>query len=334
MNRTVIRAAAGACAAAGLLLAGCGGQGGGEPVRIHVPQGASFGQVTDSLAAHGIVDAPPLFRVYARVSGAATRIRPGTYEFRPGTPWGQVLTRLEAGDVLTARIVVPEAADLERIAPRIALATGLDEDSVFAVLMDTTAARRWEVPGPTLEGYLYPATYTVPVDAPLNSVVDAMVAAYKEVWTPARRARADALGMSEREVVTLASIVEWEAKLAVEMPRIAAVYHNRLRIGIPLQADPTVQYALGEHQARLLYAHIDSVADHPYNTYRIAGLPPGPIASPSARGIDATLNPADDPALYFVARPDGSHVFTRSLEEHNRARAEIRREQATTSGSR
>ncbi|MEX0892361.1 MAG: endolytic transglycosylase MltG [Gemmatimonadota bacterium] len=320
--------------AVGLLVTGCSGQGQGEPVRILVPQGASFGQVTDSLAAHDIVEAPPLFRVYARLSGAATRIQPGTYEFRPGTTWGQVLTRLEAGDVLTARVVVPEASDLERIAPRIALATGLEEDSVFAVLMDTAAARRWDVPGPTLEGYLYPATYTVPVDAPLASVVDAMVAAYKQVWTPERRARADSLGMSEREVVTLASIVEWEAKLAVEMPRIAAVYHNRLRIGLPLQADPTVQYALGEHQARLLYAHIDSVADHPYNTYRIAGLPPGPIASPSARGIDATLNPANDPALYFVARPDGSHVFTRSLEEHNRARAEIRREQAATSGNR
>jgi UPF0755 protein len=316
-----------------LLLAACGSEGLGEPVRVHVPQGASFTQITDSLAARGVVRAPPLFRLFARAKGATTRIRPGTYEFRRGTGWNQVLDRLQSGDVLTARVVIPEAWDLERIAPRIAAAADVAEDSVFALLMDTASARRWDVPGPTLEGYLYPATYTVPVNAPLTSVVDAMVAAYKQVWSAARRARADSLGMSEQEVVTLASIVEWEARIAAEMPRIAAVYHNRLRIGIPLQADPTVQYALGEHQARLLYAHIDSVAEHPYNTYRIAGLPPGPIASPSARGIDAVLNPADDPALYFVARPDGSHVFTRTLEEHNRARAAIRREQAAAADS-
>ena len=317
--------------AAATLLVACGGEGQGEPVRVGVPQGASFAEVTDSLAARDIVSAAPLFRIYARITGAATRVRPGTYAFRRGTGWGQVLEKLEAGDVLTARVVVPEAWDLERIAPRIAAATSAPEDSVFALLMDTASARRWAVPGPTLEGYLYPATYTLPVDAPVDRVVDAMVAAYKDVWTPERRARADSLGMSEREVVTLASIVEWEARLPTEMPRIAAVYHNRLRIGIPLQADPTVQYALGEHQARLLYAHIDSVADHPYNTYHIQGLPPGPIASPSARGIDATLSPADDDALYFVARPDGSHVFSRSLEEHNRARAAIRRERAAAS---
>lgn len=309
-----------------LILAGCGG-GDGTAVRVHVPQGASFGEVTDSLVAGDVIGTPPIFKVYARVTGAATRVRPGTYEFQRGQDWGSILDKLEAGDVLTARVVVPEAWDLARIAPRIAAATGAREDSVLALLMDTAAATRWEVPGPTLEGYLYPATYTVPVEAPVASVVDAMVRRYKAVWTPERRARADSLGMSEREVVSLASIVEWEAKVADEMPRIAAVYHNRLRIGYPLQADPTVQYALGEHQARLLYAHIDSVADHPYNTYRIRGLPPGPIASPSVRGIDATLRPAADSALYFVARPDGTHVFTRSLEEHNRARAAIRRAQ-------
>jgi UPF0755 protein len=111
------------------------------------------------------------------------------------------------------------------------------------------------------------------------------------------------------------------------MPVISAVYHNRLRIGMPLQADPTVQYALGGHRERLLYADIDRVADHPYNTYTQPGLPPGPIASPAERAIDAALAPADVDFLYFVARPDGSHVFSRTLAEHNRARVEIRRQQ-------
>jgi UPF0755 protein len=134
--------------------------------------------------------------------------------------------------------------------------------------------------------------------------------------------------MSEREVVTLAAIVEKEAKVAAEMPAIAAVYHNRLRIGMALQADPTVQYALGVHRSRLLYAAIDSVADNPYNTYRHPGLPPGPIASPSRRAIEAVLYPAEGRYLYFVARPDGSHVFTSSLDEHNRAKAAAQRERA------
>jgi UPF0755 protein len=120
--------------------------------------------------------------------------------------------------------------------------------------------------------------------------------------------------------------VEKEARIRDEMPLMAAVFLNRLEIGYPLQADPTVQYALGEHQNRLLYAHIDQVADHPYNTYTQRGIPPGPIGSPSARAIDAILRPADVDFLYFVARPDGSHVFNRHLEDHNRARAAIRRE--------
>jgi UPF0755 protein len=121
------------------------------------------------------------------------------------------------------------------------------------------------------------------------------------------------MGLSEREVVTLASIIEKEARQREEMPTISGVYHNRLRRNWRLEADPTVQYALGEHQARLLYAHIDETADNPYNTYRIFGLPPGPIGSPSAMGIDAALQPATVDYMFFVARPDGSHIFTRTL---------------------
>jgi UPF0755 protein len=129
--------------------------------------------------------------------------------------------------------------------------------------------------------------------------------------------------MTEREIVTLASIVQAEARRMEEMPRIAGVYHNRLEIGWLLEADPTVLYALGGYRERLLYAAIDSVADNPYNTYRQSGLPPGPIGAPGEAAIDAALHPTDD-FLFFVARPDGTHVFTRSLAAHNQARADIR----------
>lgn len=306
-------------------LTACGGEGEGEPVHVTVPDGASFGQVTDSLAAHDIIKAPPLFTLYARATGAANSVKPGTYAFRANTSWGRVLDDLQAGRVMTARIVIPEAWDLRGIAPRIATALNLDEDSVMFALTDTAVVARLDLPGPTLEGYLYPATYTFPLTVPLDTVISRMVAEYKRIWTAERRARADSMGLTEREVVTLASIIEKEARRREEMSRISAVYHNRLNRGQRLEADPTVQYALGEHQQRLLYAHIDSVADNPYNTYRHAGLPPGPIASPSAEGIDAALAPEDVDFLFFVARPDGTHIFTRNFAEHTRARAEVRR---------
>jgi UPF0755 protein len=315
------------------VLSACGGEGEGDPVRVHIPAGSSFGAVTDSLASHDIIGTPALFKLYARARSATGSVQPGTYAFKRGIAWSVILDDLSGGKVLTARLVIPEAWDLRGIAPRIATVTGLDEDSIMFVMTDTAVARRLGTPGPTLEGYLYPATYTFPVAAPLDTILAQMVTAYQRIWTAERRARADSMGLNEREVVTLASIIEKEARQRDEMPTISAVYHNRLRRGQRLEADPTVQYALGEHQERLLYAHIDSVADNPYNTYRHAGLPPGPIGSPSALGIDAALAPADVNDLYFVARPDGSHVFTRTFAEHTRARAMVRRlhrEQGTT----
>jgi UPF0755 protein len=310
------------------LLLACSGEGRGEAVRVRVPEGASFAQVADSLSARDIIAVPFVFSIYARVTGKADRIKPGTYAFRPGTGWTRLLDDLVAGRILTIRVVVPEGFDIDDIAPRIAEVSGASVDSVRTLLLDSAFAASMNVPGPTLEGYLYPATYPLPVDTRAENVVEIMVQSYREAWTDERRAAAQQRGMTERQVVTLASIIEKEARQPNEMPLISAVYHNRLRIGMALQADPTVQYALGAHRERLLYSSIDSVADHPYNTYRRRGLPPGPIGSPSARALDAALAPADTSVLYFVARPDGSHVFTRTLDEHNRAKASIRRASA------
>lgn len=321
---------AGLAVATALILAtGCGGTGHGDPVLVRIPPGSSFRSVTDSLVAHDVIRLPIGFRLYARLTGVASRVKAGTYGFRRHSGWRAVLDDLTAGHVLTTRLVIPEGWDLAAIAPRLAAVTHRAEDSVRAVLDDPASAQRFGVPGPTLEGYLYPATYTLPLEAPLDTVIGRLVTSYREAWTPARQAAADSLHLSPRQVVTLASIIEKEAKRPEEMPIISAVFHNRLRIGYPLQADPTVQYALGQHHNRLLYAQIDSVAANPYNTYTHAGLPPGPIGSPSGRALDAALHPAPVDYLYFVARPDGSHVFTRTLEEHNRARAAVRRERNT-----
>jgi UPF0755 protein len=306
-------------------LAACGGNPTGEPIRVTVPRGSGLSTVADSLAARDIIDHPAVFKAYARFTGAARSIKPGVYELRRGTAWDEVLDKLVAGDVVKLSLVIPEGWTIPQIAQRIAGETGEPADSVLALLADSATVEELGVPGPTLEGYLYPATYVFPLGTPARQMVGTMVRRYEQAWTPELRARADSLGMSEREVVALASIVEKEAKQWGERDTISAVYHNRLRIGMPLQADPTVQYALGSHQSRLLYSHIEDVADHPYNTYRRRGLPPGPIASPSEGSIRAALYPADVPFLYFVARPDGSHVFTRTLTEHNRAKAASQR---------
>lgn len=323
-------AARGICAAIALLaLTACGGGGPeGDPIRFTIPEGAGFGAVTDTLASRDIVEYPTIFRLYARYRGSERAVKPGVYEMQRGLAWSDVLDKLVRGDVVQMRVAIPEGWTLAQIATIIADATDAPADSIVEALLSEEAAERYGVPGPTLEGYLYPATYMFPLGTSADRVVQRLVDRYKQAWTPARQARADSLEMTQREVITLASIVEKEARQWTERDTIAAVYHNRLRIGMPLQADPTVQYALGTHQSRLLYAHIDSVADHPYNTYRRRGLPPGPIASPSEGAIDATLAPASVPFLYFVARPDGRHIFTRSLSEHNAARRQIARMRA------
>ena len=312
---------------------GCGGNPSGDPVRFTVPPGSGLSTVVDTLASRDIVSSATGFKLYARVRGATREIKPGIYEMQRGTAWGEILDKLVSGDVIQVTLTVPEGWTSNQIAERIAKAFNVPMDSVETMFLDSAVARRLGVPGPTLEGYLYPATYELPITTRPADIAAVLVGRYKQVWTPAMRARADSLGMSEREVVTLASIVEKEAKQWSERDTIAAVYHNRLRIGMPLQADPTVQYALGEHQSRLLYSHIRDVRDHPYNTYTNRGLPPGPIASPSEGTIQAVLAPANVPFLYFVADPTGSHVFTRSLAEHNAAKRRVQRMQPAAGAS-
>lgn len=318
-----------------ILLAACGGADGpsGPPVRFTVPAGSGLSTIADTLEARQIVKSAARFKLYARGKRAAARIQPGVYEMRRGTEWAEILRKLTTGDVVKTRVVIPEGWTVMQVAPRLAKAANIPADSALELLSSEDAAKRRKVPGPTLEGYLYPATYVFPLGTPVDRMVDAMVGRYRRVWTPAMRARAQALGMDERQVVTLASIVEREAKVWSERPTIAAVYHNRLKVGMRLQADPTVQYALGGNRARLLYRDIDSVRANPYNTYTHAGLPPGPIASPSAGAIQATLNPAAVDFVYFVARPNGTHVFTRTLAEHNAAKRASQAEARARTGA-
>jgi UPF0755 protein len=295
----------------------------GAPIRVIVPKGASFSGATDSLHAAGLVGSRFLFKLYARAKQTDRNIKPGTYLIKRGTPWHEIIAALHGGHGLVNTITVPEGFTLSRIAPLLAQALSVPLDSVNAAMRDTAMLRRLEIPTQNLEGYLFPDTYAFPDGTRPRDAVLEMVRRFEREWKPEWTARLTEISRTRHEVVTLASIVEREAKIAAERPVIAAVYLNRLRENMLLQADPTVQYAHGKHVPRLLLKDLE--IDSPYNTYKYAGLPPGPIASPGGPSLMAALYPANVTFRYFVAAPDGHHEFRNTLEEHNRAVSRVRR---------
>jgi UPF0755 protein len=248
-----------------------------------------------------------------------------------GMSWGAVVRALTEGTGLLHTVTIPEGFAIADIAPLVARSLGVQVESVQVAVRDSALRRRLDVPTPTLEGYLFPDTYSFPDGTTGRAAVETMVKRFEQVWQPEWSDRLQALALSRHDVLTLASIVEKEARLAPERPVIAAVYLNRLRVGMRLQADPTVQYALGAHVARLLYKDLE--VDSPYNTYKYKGLPPGPIASPGRASIIAGLNPAAVPYSFFVAHPDGHHEFHVDYASHARAVAAVRRERDALSGA-
>ena len=282
----------------------------------------------DDLADREVVTRPVLFNIYGRLRRLDRSVKAGTYRLPRGARFGEVHAVLAEGRVVTFPVTFPEGLAVWRMAGRIAAAAGSDSATVAQTLSGEDLHLRWGVPGPGLEGYLFPDTYRFAEGVGTERVVAAMIARYHDYWTPERGERLAESGMSEREAVTLASIIQAEAGHVSEMRTISSVFHNRLRIGMRLQADPTIHYALPPgYRPRLLHAAMDSVKDHPYNTYTHAGLPPGPICAPGADALDAALNPAETDYLYFVAGGGNRHIFSRSLDEHNAA---IRRSRAAS----
>lgn len=296
----------------------------GKPVIVEIPSGASSREVAYLLEENEIVGSARTFQAYVRIRGEDRRLKAGIYEMRTASSMQEALRQISSGEIETTAITIPEGLAFWQLAPILAEVTRDTEDAIAGALQNPMLAKRFDLPGHTIEGYLFPETYRFAQGVPLEIVISAMIDQYRSVWTDARKTALQASGMSEHEIVTLASIIQTEARQLSEMSRISGVYHNRIRARWLLQADPTVIYALGGHRERLLYAAIDSVADNPYNTYTQPGLPPGPIASPGVMAIDAALWPEDHDYWYFVARPDGSHVFTRTLADHNKAKEEQR----------
>jgi UPF0755 protein len=306
-----------------ILLSACSPSSGGAPIRVIVPKGASFSTATDSLHKAGLVGPTVLFKLYARIKGADRNIKPGTYLLKRRTPWGDIVAALHGGHGLVNTITIPEGFGLVQIVPLLSKNLQIPIDSVNAAVRDTALLKRVGSPGKTLEGYLFPDTYAFPVGTTARQAVLELVRRFEREWKPEWNARLGQLALNRHEVVTLASIVEKEAKLATERPVIAGVYLNRLQRKMLLQADPTVQFALGKHTPRVLNKDLE--IDSPYNTYKYPGLPPGPIASPGGASLVAALFPASVPFLYFVAAPDGHHEFRKTLAEHDAAVKAVRR---------
>ena len=292
---------------------------GAPPVQLVVPAGASADTIARELHALGLTRHPLVFRLLARSRGVSGRLKAGEYALSGPLSLEGMLDVLVRGDVVRRELTVPEGRSLEEIAALVA-AEGMHLEAFLAAAHDPSPVRDLDPLAPDLEGYLFPDTYDVPQspEAP-RGLVRRMTLRFRQVIGP-ELPRIAERGLTVRQVVTLASIVELETAQPTERPRIAAVFLNRLDKGMPLQTDPSIIYALkraGRWDGNIRKADLD--IDSPYNTYRRAGLPPGPLGSPGREAIRAVLEPAETRDLYFVSRNDGTHEFSETLEAHNRA---------------
>ena len=286
---------------------------------VEIPAGVGSRAIGERLTASGVVHDPWTFRVALYFSQQGRHLKAGEYRFDRAMTPAEVIDKIARGDVFQIPVTFPEGLTMAEMS-KIFESHGFGPASAFiAAAKDAAPVRELDPAATDLEGYLFPDTYALPRKTAAAKLVQTMAAASTRVLTPELRQSAAARQLNVRQLMTLASIVEKETAKPEERPIVAAVYRNRLRIGMPLQCDPTVIFALtraGKYDGNI---HRDDLSfDSPYNTYRYPGLPPGPIASPGRASIEAAANPADVDYLYFVSRNDGTHVFAKSLDEHNR----------------
>jgi UPF0755 protein len=294
---------------------------GGEHL-VAVPRGMRAGQVLDLLVEEGVARSRISLKLAFALHGRPRGIRAGTYRFdRPLTPL-QVVDKLNRGEVVYAKVTIPEGLRREEVA-RLLAEAGLGKEAGFLRVVGTGAlVRDLDPQAETLEGYLFPDTYLMDPGRSEGQVVEALLKNLRQWWEAHRQ---EAGGRSIRQVVTLASLVERETGEPTERGLVAGVFLNRLRLGMPLQTDPSIIYAqvqAGVYRGAL--TREDWLYPSPYNTYLHPGLPPGPICSPGRASLEAALRPTPSPYLYFVAKSDGTHAFSRTLAEHNDAVARLR----------
>jgi UPF0755 protein len=287
-------------------------------VRVTIPLGSGTLAIASQLKEEGLIRNETLFRLKSKLDGLDGEYKAGTYLFTRSMSMRQIMDDLTEGTKAeTERFTIPEGLTAVQTAEMLAEAGLVDATDFLteAATGDFSAYRFLEGAAGDLEGYLYPETYEVYANATTRDVIDRMLSHFDKLFTEECYSKAEAMGLTVNEVVTIASLIERETRVPEERALVASVIRNRLEKGMPLQIDATVQYALGEQKERLSYADLE--IDSPYNTYKIDGLPPGPICSPRIECIEAVLNPANTDDLYYVLRPelDGRHNFTKSYEE-------------------
>jgi len=314
------------------LLAACGKQqaatyqSNANQIIVTIPRGATYYQALDTLEARGIIKNRDWFSLYARVRGLPGNLKSGIYTFEPNDSWSDIVATLKRGRGVEVRFTVTEGMMGFEIGERAATWLGVPRDSFRAAMRDTALERELGIkpyPG-GVEGYMYPTTYVVPMHMRARELVKLMVHEFIARWQPEWDARCNELHMTRHEIVTLASIIESEVRYRPDRPYVSAVYHNRLKRGMALQADPTIVYAYGKRLHRVWERELQ--VRSPYNTYLYPGLPPGPISQPTDSSIIAALYPAPIGYLYFVAQPDGKHIFSSTYADHLAAIRESKRQ--------
>ena len=293
---------------------------------VEIPPGSGPASIGRRLAESGVIRDQLSFRITLARSGQARRLQAGEYRFDRPMTTREVIDKVARGDVFLRPITFPEGLTVRQMSEIYERDGGGSKADFLRAAQNGALVHDIDPVAHDLEGYLFPDTYTLPRRTTADQLVQRMVTGFRDVMTPDLVQRAAARGLSVRELMTLASLVEKETAKSGERPLVAAVYTNRLKIGMGMQCDPTVIYALmlaGRYDGNIRKG--DLQIDSPYNTYRYAGLPPGPIAAPGEASLHAAANPADVPYLYFVSRNDGSHVFSTTLDEHNRNVNEFQR---------
>ncbi|MDY6987016.1 MAG: endolytic transglycosylase MltG [Thermodesulfobacteriota bacterium] len=290
-------------------------QSSGATVAVWIRPGESFAETVVRLQEVGIVRHPKKFRWLAYLKGDERRIRAGEYLLRSSMAPMAILDTLVRGKAFLHKVVVPEGSTISRIGQILETAGLVSQETFSEKASDPSLTRALGVEGDTFEGYLFPETYRFAKGVCAEKIIRKMVSHFHSIFTSVWAERAREMGLSAHEVVTLASIVEKETAKPEERPLIAAVFLNRLRRGMGLESDPTVIYGITGFDGNLTRKDLQTVT--PYNTYRIVGLPAGPISNPGRASMEAVLYPSEQPYLYFVSKNDGSHHFSSTLAEHN-----------------
>jgi UPF0755 protein len=292
-----------------------------NPVYVTIEKGETLSSITNKLKEEKITKHPFLFKTWVKLTRNERKLKAGRYAFEKPSSIREIVRILVRGRSFLP-VTIPEGAKLREIAWLFSKKGHMDKDRFMELAFDTLFIKRLGIDENNLEGYLFPDTYFIYDSIPANEVIRMMVKRFFELWSDTLRERAEEMKFSMHEIITLASIVQAEARVKSEMPIIASVYYNRLKAERLLQCDATIQYILKKHKKRILYS--DLRIDSPYNTYMYPGLPPGPICSPGEDAIKATLYPETTNYYYFVARGDGTHIFSKTAKEHERARMMVR----------